>query len=117
MSCIEKSPSFSFIEFPSFPTQKESNLGVVEYFSVCKSISDANHSRSHYQRFLDGDQFVIGKYAAVHGPMATVKKFKPKFPHLKESTIRTFRDKYQNTLKQKQREFITGEKACNNDMW
>ena len=31
--------------------------------------------------------------------MATVKKFKPDFPHLKESTVRTFRDKYRNTLK------------------
>ena len=94
MSCIEKSLSFSFIELPSFPTQKESNLGVVEYVSVRKSISDVNH-----QRFSDEDQFPIGKYAAVHGPMAIIKRFKPKFPHLKESTVRTFRDKYRNTLK------------------
>ena len=99
MSCTEKSLSFSFIELPSFPAQKEINLGVVEYVSVRISISDANDSRGHYQRFSDEDRFAIGKYAAVHGPMATVKKFKPKFPHLKESIVRTFRDKYRNTLK------------------
>ena len=99
MRCIEKSLSFSFIELLSFPTQKKSNLGVVEYASVRKSISDANHSRSHYQRFSDEDRFATGTYAAVHGPTATVKKFKPKFPHLKESTVRVFRDKYRNTLK------------------
>ena len=84
---------------PSFPTQKESNLGVVEYVSVRKFISDVNHSRGHYQRFSNEDRFAIGKYAAVDGPMATVRKFKPKFPHLKESTVRTSRDKYRNTLK------------------
>ena len=103
MSCIEKSLSSSFIELPSFPTQKESNLGVVEYVSVRKSISDANHSRGHYQRFSDEDRFAIGKYAAVHGPMATVKKFKPKFPHFIESTVGTSRDKYRNTLKRSRR--------------
>ena len=31
--------------------------------------------------------------------MATVKKFKTKFPYSKESIVRTFRDKYRNTLK------------------
>ena len=99
MSCIEKSLSFSFTELPSFPTQKESNLGVVEYVSVRKSISDANHSRGHYQRSSDEDRFVIGKYSAVHDPMAIVKKFKPKLSQLKESTVRTFQDKYRNILK------------------
>ena len=31
--------------------------------------------------------------------MATVRKLKTKFPYLKESTVRIFRDKYRNTLK------------------
>ena len=35
-----------------------------------------------YQRFSDEGRFGIGKYAAVHGPVVTVKKFKPKFPPL-----------------------------------
>ena len=74
MSCIEKSLSFSFIELQSFPTQKESNLGVVEYVSVHKSIRDANHSRGHCQRFLDEDRFAVGKYGAVYGPMTTAKR-------------------------------------------
>ena len=33
--------------------------------------------------------------------MAAVNKFKPKFPRLRESAVRTFRDKYGNTLKRK----------------
>ena len=90
---------FSFVGSPSFPLQKESNLGVVEYKSVRKFTSEANHLRGHYQRFSDEDRLTIGKYAAVHGPMATIKKFKAKFPYLKESTARTFRKKYPNTLK------------------
>ena len=39
LSCIEKSLSLSFIELQSFPTQKESNLGVVEY-GDCKEIQN-----------------------------------------------------------------------------
>ena len=74
MSCIEKSLSFSFTELPSFPTRKESNLGVVEYVSVRKSIRDTNHSRGRCQRFLDEDWFAIGKYGAVYGLMAAAKR-------------------------------------------
>ena len=67
-----------------FPSQKESNVGVVEYESVRKSTSEANHLRGRYQRYPDKDWFIIGKYVAVHGPIATVKKFKTKFPILKK---------------------------------
>lgn len=65
-----------------------SKLGVVEYESVRRSISEANHLRSRCQRVLNEDWFTIGKYATVHGPMAPVKKFKTKFPYLEESTVK-----------------------------
>lgn len=73
---IETRLLFSLIGSPSFPSQKKSHPGVVEYKSVHKSITEANHLRGNYQRFSDEDRFVIGKYAAVHGSMATVKNFK-----------------------------------------
>ena len=43
----------------------------------------------------------IGKYAALHGPVSTVIKFKKTHPQLKESIVRTFREKYHNSLKPK----------------
>ena len=52
-------------------------------------------------RFTDNERYLIGKYAAIHGPIATVKKFKRSHPHLKfgESTARSFREKYHDKIK------------------
>ena len=36
--------------------------------------------------FTDEDRFEIGKYAAIHRPSSTLKKFKCSHPHLNEST-------------------------------
>ena len=68
INCSETLLLFSFIGSPSFPSQKESYLGVVKYESVRKSVSEANHLRGHYQIFSDEDRFAVSKYAAVHGP-------------------------------------------------
>ena len=83
------------------PTQTESSLGIVEYASVTRSVREAHPKRGQYQRFSDEDRFEIGKYAALHGPMSTVIKFKKTHPQLKESTVRTFREKYHSSLKAK----------------
>ena len=72
---------------------------MVEYVAVSKSISKANQRRGRYNKFSDEDRCEIAKYAALHGPAAAVRKFKPKFPNLNESTTRTFRDQYQKALK------------------
>ena len=72
---------------------------MVEYVAVKKSISEANQRRGRYIKYSDEDRCEIGKYAALHGPAAAVRKFKPKFCNLNEGTTRTFRDQYQKTLK------------------
>ena len=52
-------------------------------------------------RFTDNERYLIAKYAAIYGPIATVKKFKRSHPHLKfgESTARSFREKSQDKIK------------------
>ena len=40
----------------------------------------------------------MATYFAQHGPIATVKHFKSKFPNLTESTVHNFRDKYLKLL-------------------
>ena len=52
-------------------------------------------------RFTDNERYLIGKYVAIHGPIATVKKFKRSHPRLKfgESTARSFREKYHDKIK------------------
>ena len=83
------------------PTLGESSLGIVEYASVTRSLSEVNPKRGRYLKFSAEDRFEIGKYAALHGPKLTIIKFKKEHPQLKESTVRAFREKYHSSLKAK----------------
>ena len=83
------------------PTLGESSLGIVEYASVTRSLSEVNPKRGRYLKFSDEDRFEIGKYAALHGPKSTIIKFKKEHPQLKESTVRAFWEKYHSSLKAK----------------
>ena len=84
------------------PTKTESSLGIVEYASMARSVREGHSKRGQCQRFPDEDLFEIGKYAALHGPMSTVRKFKKTHPQLTESTVRTFWEKYHSSLKAKE---------------
>ena len=68
-------------------------LGNVEFEAVQESLNKTDHKKGQYKKFTDKDIFETGKYAAIHGPISTVKKFKNSHSHLSESTVRTFRDK------------------------
>ena len=41
----------------------------------------------------------MGKYALETGTSAAVRKFRPNFPKINESTIRVFKKKYEEKLK------------------
>ena len=47
-------------------------------------------------RFTDNERYVLGKYTAIHGPVAAVKQCKKSHSHLEfwESTVRSLRKKY-----------------------
>ena len=47
-----------------------------------------------YNKFKDEDHYTVGKYVAVHGTAAALRKFKKLFPHcrLTESTVRAIRE-------------------------
>ena len=64
-----------------------------------KSLAETKQSRGKYIKFSEEDCFTIGRYPAVHGPLAAVRKFKDQYPNLNESSVRTFRDKYNKKLK------------------
>ena len=62
--------------------------------------------------FTDNERFLIGKYAAIHGPIAAVKKFKKSHPHLKfgENTARSLREKYHDKCKSSDRSTVIQKK-------
>ena len=54
--------------------------------------------RQIYQRWTPSDRFKIGKYAAVNGNIASVRKFQAEFTHLNESNVREFKKKYNTEI-------------------
>jgi len=79
----------------SFPLREEcSGLGAVEHQNVKESLK--NMKKKGYAKFTENERFLIGKYAAIHGPTAAVRKFKKTHPHLDfgESQARALRKKY-----------------------
>ena len=50
--------------------------GNTEFEAVQESLKKTDHKRGKYKKFTDEDRFEIGKYAGIHGPSSTVKKFK-----------------------------------------
>ena len=90
---------FSAPSVSPFPSQSESTLGNVDHEHVKKSLAEIKQSRGKYIKFSEEDRFTIGRYAAVHGPLEAVRKFKDQYLNLNESSVRTFRDKYNKKLK------------------
>ena len=54
-----------------------------------------------YTAFTDEDRAKIGKHAAKNGNNSPLKKFRSIYPNLGESTVRSFKKKYYEALKEK----------------
>ena len=63
--------------------------GAIDRQSVVNWVENSNKKRKNCW-FTDNERFLIGKYAAIEGPITAVKKFKKFHQHLKfgESTTR-----------------------------
>ena len=76
------------------PTQYKTGLGVIKFDSLKKTL--VKKSRRVNTKFREKESFLIGKYTAINGPGAAVRKFRKSHPHLKfgESQARALRKKY-----------------------
>ena len=57
--------------------------------------------RGHYAKYTPEVRAVVGKYAAEHGVAATVRHYVKKYPELKESSVRTWRNVYTSEVRKK----------------
>ena len=83
----------------SFPLQEESGVGAMEYESVKGKLPGVTKDKHcKYNKFKDEDHYTTGKYAAIYGTAAALRKFKKLYPHyrLTESTVKAMREKYRN---------------------
>ena len=73
--------------------------------AVAKVIGNSGHSigrkRKRYTAFSDEDRAAIGRHAAENSNVSALSKFRSSFPDLGESTVRLFKKKYQETVKQR----------------
>ena len=87
------------------PTHNETSLGLLDYEAVVKSSAQSEKKRrGTYQLFSPTDRYKIGKYASEYGTSSTLRNFKNTFPNLKESTVRSIRQKYEEELRQSLKE-------------
>ena len=74
----------------------------MEYKSVKEKLSGVTKDeRCNYNNFKDGDRYTIGKYAAIQGTAAALRKFKKLLSHyrLHESSVRAKRENYYRSVK------------------
>ena len=59
---------------------------------------DGKHSRSSYTKLSAQAKAELDKYATVNGVAGTLRTYSKRYPSLKESNVRTWRDKYTQGL-------------------
>ena len=57
--------------------------------------TETDNTRGRYEKYTDQQRFQIGKYAVENGTAASVRKYRPYFPKINESTIREIKRKYE----------------------
>ena len=67
-----------------------------------EKLSDiSNDHRGTCNKFKEEGRYTLGKYIAIHGTAAALRKIKKSHSHYRitESTVRTMRDKYHQIVK------------------
>ena len=62
-------------------------------------------------KWSEEDRYEIGKYASINGPIATIRKFRQRFPALNERTARTFCSRVEPELEAAKLKSILPSKA------
>ena len=68
---------------------------ISDFVSSEKSVNRSQQNR----KWTDKQRYTIGKYAAENGNTNTLRKFKTEFPNLSKSTVRTFKKRYYEEVK------------------
>ena len=71
---------------------------------------------AHTKVYTDKDRYSIGKYASCHGIAASARARKKTYPNLNESTVRGFKKRYEDKLKEASRRDVSPKKKLANKM-
>ena len=70
----------------------------MDFDVIQESAKNSNQRSTKYVKYNDTDRFNIGKYASEFGNANAVRHYSKIFPKLKESSVRTFKTKYESQL-------------------
>ena len=90
----------TFCNMSHFPSAEETGLGLLTHAETLQAVQKVINTKqrsSTYVKYSLSKIFKIGKYASENGSTNAVRKFQNKFSTLKESTIREFWKKYNQT--------------------
>ena len=82
------------------------NIDVQKVFDNEK---DGKNSRGSYTKLSPEIKAELGSYAVSNGVVATLRKYSKKYPRLKESSVRTWQDKYTKQLNKRKQEVAKSE--------
>ena len=99
------SNSFLFLVEPT-TSAATSCIGEIDMQVITAHVTSPKNVKRQpqYHRWTEKERYDIGKYAAENGNINTVRKFNPEFPSLSESTVRSFKKKYYEQLREKSKE-------------
>ena len=83
-------------------SSEECNLGQIDLEAVqneVEKVIELKKKRGAYFVYSPEERFNIAKYAVENGTSRAVHHFKRKYPSLNESTVRTFKAKYEREKK------------------
>ena len=83
-------------------SSEECNLGQIDLEAVqneVEKVTESKKKRGAYFVYSPEERFNIAKYAIENGTSRAVHHFKRKYPSLNESTVRTFKAKYEREKK------------------
>ena len=81
-----------------------------------KRVYARHQNVAHTKVYTDKDRYSIGKYASCHGIAASARARKRTYPNLNESTVRGFKKRYEDKLKEASRRDVSPKKKLANKM-
>ena len=99
------SNSFLFLVEPT-TSAATSCIGEIDMQVITAHVTSPKNVKRQpqYHKWTEKERYGIGKYAAENGNINTVRKFNPEFPRLSESTVRSFKKKYYEQLRERSKE-------------
>ena len=89
---------------------EESGIGNLNYQAALTAALAAERERKLYKKYTEKERYKIGNHTSENGIVTACRKYKSKF-NIRESTVQSLKNKYEQMIKSAKRKNETPEKA------